>query len=345
LLALTLLGLVAALLAARATPAPTLARSGASAVRTIADAVRPSAAAAIDAPAVIAAPPVADRASESAADRRVRRAGYETIPGGVLYAPSSFASADGSYDLLLHFHGNVKVVVESAEAAGLNAIVAVVNLGIGSAPYQDAYAVPGSYEALLADVQRAVGARGLVGPRLRRVALSSWSAGYGALSSILEQRRGTDRLDALLVLDGIHCGWLEERPDALNHRQLASFAGAARMAAAGEMLFTITHSAIIPPGYASAEATASYLLDAVGASRHAAALPPSHLILRAMYDNVARTARELRLEPTTEAAKGGFHVRGFRGETKEHHMAHLFQMGATVLPELVARWEGQRDAR
>jgi hypothetical protein len=30
-------------------------------------------------------------------------------------------------------------------------------------------------------------------------------------------------------------------------------------------------------------------------------------------------------------------VRGFEG-TAEHHMAHLFQMGATVLPELAHRW-------
>jgi hypothetical protein len=41
--------------------------------------------------------------------------------------------------------------------------------------------------------------------------------------------------------------------------------------------------------------------------------------------------------PTGEARVGGLHVRGFRGNTPEHHMAHLLQMGATVLPELSAR--------
>ncbi len=35
-------------------------------------------------------------------------------------------------------------------------------------------------------------------------------------------------------------------------------------------------------------------------------------------------------------------VRGYRGETPEHHMAHLLQMGATVLPELASRWHGER---
>ena len=48
---------------------------------------------------------------------------------------------------------------------------------------------------------------------------------------------------------------------------------------------------------------------------------------------------EKRMEPVSEATVGSFHVRGYRGNTPEHHMAHLFQMGATVLPELVQRWQ------
>ena len=45
------------------------------------------------------------------------------------------------------------------------------------------------------------------------------------------------------------------------------------------------------------------------------------------------------MEPVSEATVGTFHVRGYRGNTPEHHMAHLLQMSATVLPELVARWQ------
>jgi len=47
---------------------------------------------------------------------------------------------------------------------------------------------------------------------------------------------------------------------------------------------------------------------------------------------------------------GSFRIRGYRGNTRGHHMAHLFQMGATVLPELAQRWDayagytGRRDA-
>jgi len=38
------------------------------------------------------------------------------------------------------------------------------------------------------------------------------------------------------------------------------------------------------------------------------------------------------------AGFGGLVVRGYRGGRAENHMAHLFQMAATVLPELVDRW-------
>ncbi len=285
------------------------------------------------------APPSADVAPARArADVRVQRDGYAHILGGVLYVPDTFASADGAYDLYLHFHGNVRVVRESAERAGLNAVVAVVNLGTNSAPYLDGYAVPTSYEDLLASIDRAVLARGLESPRRRRVAVGSWSGGYGAISRILEHDRGLESLDAVLVLDGIHCGFAEENPKALNTRILAPFLDATRQAAQGKILFSITHSEIDPIAYAGTNLTATYLLDVVHGQRgEPVSAAPEHLQLRAAEGAVSR-ALEKGMAPLSEATVGTFHVRGYRGNTPEHHMAHLLQMGATVMPELAARW-------
>lgn len=291
------------------------------------------------APAAEPAPPPAEAPPVEGprADEHVKRSGYASIPGGVLFVPSTFGSADGTYDLYLHFHGNTRVVLESAEYANLDAAVAVVNLGVNSAPYLDAYAVPGTYEALLGSIDRALGERGLARPKLRRVALGSWSGGYGAISTIFERRRGTDPLDALLVLDGIHCGFLEENRKALNVRILMPFLGAARRAAAGDILFSITHSEIDPIDYAGTDLTAGYLLDAVHGRRGAPLSVPEHVQLRAAEGAVAKKL-EKSMEPVSEASVGTFHVRGYRGNTPEHHMAHLLQMGATVLPELARRW-------
>jgi hypothetical protein len=290
------------------------------------------------------APPSEDPPDESVdsrlprADAHVQREGYAHIPGGVLYVPDTFASSDGTYDLYVHFHGNVRVVRESAEHAGLNAVVAVINLGTNSAPYLDGYAVPGSYEELLASIDRAVMARGLEHPHRRRVAIGSWSGGYGAISRILEHGRGLASLDAILVLDGIHCGFSEEDPKALNTRILSPFFDATRRAAEGKILFSITHSEIDPIAYAGTYLTAGYLLDLVHAHRtEPMAAPPEHVQLKAAEGAVSK-ALEKWMEPTYEATVGTFHVRGYRGNTPEHHMAHLLQMSATVMPELVARW-------
>jgi hypothetical protein len=66
--------------------------------------------------------------------------------------------------------------------------------------------------------------------------------------------------------------------------------------------------------------------------------PPPHLVLRTAEGAVAK-AQEKQMEPISEARVGTFHVRGYRGNTPEHHLAHLLQMGATVMPELAARWK------
>lgn len=286
------------------------------------------------------------------ADAALEHAGYASIPGGVLYTPESFRSSDGSYDLLIHFHGNVKVVVESAAVSKLNAAIAVVNLGVGSGPYQDAYATPGTYENLLAAIQSAVQRRGLENARLRRVALSAWSAGYGAISTILQQRRGEDPLDALLILDGIHTGYEQGRPGTLVERRLASFDEAAEAAASGELLFSVTYSEIDPPGYAGSRATAEHLLSVAekrGEVKDSALAVPAYRKLESMRGAVAKEDVR-KLEPYADQQVGSFRIRGYRGNTRGHHMAHLFQMGATVLPELAERWDayagyaGRRDA-
>jgi hypothetical protein len=268
----------------------------------------------------------------------LRRDGHVSVPGGIVVFPSSFTpDEDGSYDLYVHFHGNTSVVRESAEVAKLDAAVVIINLGIGSAPYEEFYAVPGTYEELLDSVKSALERRGVEHPQLRRVALGGWSAGYGAISTILQVQKKRDLLDAVLVYDGIHCGW---EGGELNRRQLRPFTLAAERAVAGELYFGITHSEIDPRTYASTSSTAEHLVAAVGArfeDRDPERDAPTYLSLESMKGAVAKKL-EKHMEPYREVRRGELHVVGYRGETKEHHMAHLFQMGATLLPELVDRW-------
>lgn len=301
------------------------------------------------APGAPAAPAAGEGRAAPPADETIEREGRGRVPGGVVFVPASFHSPDGAYDVLVHFHGNTAVVRESAEVAELNAIVVVINLGVGSAPYEEAYEMPGTYEQLLASIDGAVARRGLDTPRLRRLALSSWSAGYGALSTILKRRRGHEPLDAVLVLDGIHVGWDPETVEldedgrappgaALDARNLAPFIGLAERAAAGDLLFSITHADVKPETYAGASDTASFLLAAAGGERMPRYSDERASVgLRSAVGAVPKKM-EKKLELTSEAVVGGLHVRGFSGATPEHHMAHLLEMGQTVLPELAERW-------
>jgi len=278
---------------------------------------------------------------QTRADAKLVHVGYRSIPGGVVYTPETLSTSDGSFDLLIHFHGNVKVVVESVVAAKLNAAVAAVNLGTGSGPYQNGYVGPGSYEELLGHIRAAVKRQGIENPRLRRVALSSWSAGYGAISTILEQRKGVDPLDAILILDGIYVRYEHGNSGPLDVKRLAAFAEAADVAAAGDMLFTVTYSDIEPPGVAGSRPTAEYLLSVAknrGEVVESPLVVPAYIKLPSMVGALAKEDVQT-LEPYSDYRVGGFHIRGYKGASRGHHMAHLFQMCSTVLPELAKRWD------
>jgi hypothetical protein len=45
------------------------------------------------------------------------------------------------------------------------------------------------------------------------------------------------------------------------------------------------------------------------------------------------------LVPTTAVDSGDFHVRGYRGNEKAHHISHLLQMSEIALPLLAQRWQ------
>jgi hypothetical protein len=261
------------------------------------------------------------------------------VSGGVMHLPSTFHPRAGGYDLIVHFHGDVKIVKESVEHAGVNAAVAIINLGISSGPYQNTYQDPTHFERLLTQVQNGITERGYKNVELRRLALNAWSGGYGAIQSILDSRRAPDSendpLDAVMLFDGVHTHFIDDGKTQLAELGLLTFSRAARAAADGRILFTVTHSQIDPIDYAGTDVCANALLKSVGANPEVAARAPQHVKLKAAAMSIGR---ETKLEPTTDTRVGDFHVMGFRGVTREAHAAHLLQMGEVGLPELAARW-------
>ena len=271
------------------------------------------------------------------ADVALVRKGRSPLAGGLLTLPPAFASADGRYDLVIHFHGNTDLVEESYARTPLNAAVVIMNLGNGSGPYEDRFANPLALPEVLGRVQAMLEKRGLRSPVLHRVALTAWSAGYGAVLRILEQPALADQIDAVVLLDGIHCGY-KPNSTTLQLDRIAPFERFARAAIDHGKLFSITHSEITPIGkYAGTRETTGALLQLVGVPRTPGGEAPPPVALTSIDGVIAR--KSLRpLLPRSDTRAGGLHVRGYVGDQPEHHTMHLIEMSETALPDLMQHW-------
>jgi hypothetical protein len=296
-------------------------------------------------PRVIASASASAAASAAAptgeADARVKRGTRASVGRGVLYMPADFAAPDGRFDLVIHYHGNTELVEESFDAAKVNALVLIVNYGEGSDAYSKPLQSQLAFDQLLGSIESTAETRlGLKTARIHRIALSAWSAGFAAISPILSSRSRLDRVDAVLLMDGLHASFQPGSKAEVYAPSIKSFVNFARRAAAGEKLMVITHSTIETDGYASTTQTTDALLAALGLERRpvtsADASPPPVKLRSAVFAFPEGEKRWLSI--ASEVRQGGLTVLGCTGNGKGDHIAHLAQMSETVLPPLVARW-------
>jgi hypothetical protein len=277
------------------------------------------------------------------ADEKLRRDGRTAFSGGYLTILPDFASEDGVYDVVFHFHGNTDLVEQSLAYAKIGAVFVPQNLGVGSGPYEERFAAPDALPEMLDRVQAAMEKRGLSHARLGRVALIAWSAGYGAVKRLLEHPAALDHVDAVILLDALHIGRVPGRR-APAVEQIGPYERFAREAVEGKKLFVITHSDIAPDAFVGARDTTDVLLRRLDVLRYAggevAVVPP----IAAAEGVLSSRLRHAPLEPLTLADRGRFVVRGFAGDGPEHHVHHLLEMASIALPDLAAWWSRPRNA-
>lgn len=185
-------------------------------------------------------------------------------PGGKpveLWVPDRARTRDAC-DVVIHFHGAAWLPEQAVAALGSRTVVAVLNLGAGSGIYDRSFADPAAFDTLLATVTRELSAATGRASRLNRVTLVGFSAGHGAVRSILRDPRHMARVDAVLLLDGMHTSYVPEGQvlaaggllDTMNLLSLTAFA---RAAARGEKRMLIAHSEIFPGTYGSTTETAA----------------------------------------------------------------------------------------
>ncbi len=203
--------------------------------------------------------------------------------------------------------------------------------------YESRFADPAALPLILARAQTVMESRGLHGAHLGRVAVSGWSSGYGGVIELLAQPAAFDRIEAVVLLDAIHCGWDDSWPRKLKPHQIDPIRRFAARAAEGRALLSITHSEIVTYGYLNAHQTTNAVLDFLGVARvpSTRAQPMPALV---SMEGVLPRAQMVPLPPLTEAHRGELHVRGYDGNGPVTHMLHLVQMATTALPNLVRYW-------
>ncbi|PYO10317.1 MAG: hypothetical protein DMD30_03300 [Gemmatimonadetes bacterium] len=223
-------------------------------------------------------------------------------------------------DVVVHFHGAAWLPEQAVAEIGDHTVAAVVNLGTGSGAYDRAFADPAVFDSLLAGVTREVKAAIGEAARIGRVTLVGFSAGHGAVRAILRDPRHFARVDAVLLLDGMHTSYVPDgivlaAGGALDTTNLVAFADFARAAVRGDKRFLITHSEIFPGTFASTTETADWLLRTLGLRRTPVLRWGPH-----------------GMQQLSEVRAGRFELFGFAGNTGPDHIDHLHAM-----PEFLAR--------
>ena len=236
-----------------------------------------------------------------------------------LFVPDGARKHD-TFDLVVHFHGAAWLPEQAVAALDDHHVAAVLNLGAGSGVYDRAFTDTTAFDSLLVGVTREVTAVVGKAERIGRITLVGFSAGHGAVRAILRQPRLFEKIDAVLLLDGMHTSYVPEgsvlaTAGALDTTNLTAFAAFARAAMRGEKRFLVTHSEIFPGTFASTTETADWLLGSLGLHR----TPVVKWGPRGM-------------QQLSEVRSGKFELLGFAGNSAPDHIDQLHAM-----PELLAR--------
>ena len=228
----------------------------------------------------------------------------EKLALGTLFLPAGMKTGKGAA-ILFFFHGGTWL--PEVAAARNKVAVVTVQAGSSSAVYARLFDDASRFPALLKE------AESQAGMRFGRVMLGGWSAGCGAIRQILKAPDSYARVDAALMIDGIHSDYVDGTPGPLESKiggdNLEIWQQLARDAMAGRKRVMVTHSEIFPGTYASTTETADYLLQQL------------HLARRPVLK-----WGPMGLQQLSEARAGQFLLAGYAGNSAPDHVDQLHSL-------------------
>ena len=278
-------------------------------------------------------PPPAPHAAESPRQVEVETAKHIDYPsayraklshGAELYLPTWFGGGREGYDVIVHFHGLGKLQEHNIETTKIDAAMVSLNRGVGSDAYARAFADGADFNAFLAEVDAEIAKAGRAGKNghRRRLALTAWSAGAITVSKLMQDQAVFDEVDAVLLADGLFTSFTNVQKRTMNTAPLDKWVAYADLAKKNERMLAITHTAIPTGDYPSVTEVVGKLLE---------------------MDHVDKTATSAEVIPhmkeTFTVDTGSLHVKGYDGLLAGDHIRQIQEMGRTLYPHLLARWE------
>lgn len=228
---------------------------------------------------------------------------------GTLYLSPQFRPRD-KVPLIIHFHGASWLLEYDILKVLPQAALVTVQLGAGSGIYAKTFSDAAPFEMLLTEAMTQVKKSAGHEVQWQSITLTSFSAGYGAIRSILRRPENYQRVNAIFLADSLHTSYVPEgKPGNLEEAPLDIFVRFAQDAASRRKHMWLTHSEVYPGTFASTTETADYLLGRLQIKREAVLRPGP-----------------VGMQQLSRASRGNFHLAGFAGNAAQDHMDHLYAM-------------------
>lgn len=223
-----------------------------------------------------------------------------------LFIPDYYiAPPDGNFTLVVHLHSASWAAEDEVYRSHVNAVLFNIHLGGFSSSYQSWFSTSARFQNVLDTVVAVLRTNNIIpNAQIRRLIVTSFSAGYAGVREMFKSPSYYSRISALTLADGLHCN----SDSATMRVQMQDFLRFARDARDRRKVFLLTHSNIQTSGYENTTATATYLINNIGTARQP-------------INSVDEIGTQYSRSDT-----GHFHVKGYLGTTATDHLKHLYGM-------------------